>query len=176
MTSTASALISEDEFLALPESNHPTELVDGEVVVAPSPTFLHQKLSKRLLLALETWARASELHLTVAQAPLDIRFGPGRILQPDLMVFRGILSDETPTPITEIPMLCIEILSGNRTYDRVTKRYLYAEAGVEEYWTVDPSGIIEQRTGPSLAVLKTLSTTLESERLPGFSLQLADLF
>ena len=176
MRSIASALVSEDEFLALPESNQPQELVDGEVIVAPSPSFLHQRLSKRLLVALETWAATREGDVTIAQAPLDVRFGPGRILQPDLMIFRGSIPDDVETPIDRIPALCIEVLSNNRAYDRVTKRYIYAEAGVAEYWVVDPCGVVERRTGPMLASLETVADLLTSELLPEFSLDLSTLF
>jgi hypothetical protein len=36
--------VSEKEFLDLPESTDKIELVDGEVVVSPSPTYWHQEI------------------------------------------------------------------------------------------------------------------------------------
>ena len=40
------------------------------------------------------------------QALLDIRFGPGRILQPDAMVFLAPLPDGIDTPIERVPEIC----------------------------------------------------------------------
>ena len=40
-------------------------------------------------------------------------------------------------PITAVPELIIEVLSSNRSYDRLAKRFVYEEAGVHEYWMVD---------------------------------------
>lgn len=86
------------------------------------------------------------------------------------------LSDEIESPLDRIPEICIEVLSGNRAYDRVTKRYLYAEAGVAEYWIVDPAGVVERRSGPELGELESIEPRLTSLRLPGFALDLAVLF
>jgi hypothetical protein len=65
------------------------------------------------------------------------------------------------------------VLSGKRAHDRVTKRYLYAEAGVREDWTVDlASAVVERRTGEGLAEVEACETHLESELLQGFALDL----
>lgn len=54
MPTSARSLVSERDFLALPESMRPAELVDGEVVTAPSSSFWHQELLSRLVMALRT--------------------------------------------------------------------------------------------------------------------------
>ena len=74
---------------------------------------------------------------------MDVRFAPDRILQPDAMVFLAALGRDVTSPIQRIPELCIEVLSSNRTYGRGTKRFMYAEAGVAEYWIVDPAGLVD---------------------------------
>jgi Uma2 family endonuclease len=176
MASNAVPSMSEAEFLALPESNQRIELIDGEVVVSPSPSYRHQKVLQRLVIALQSWADHSGSRVTIAQSPLDVRFAPGRILQPDAMVFTEILPDDVAMPIARIPALCIEVLSENRVHDRVTKRYLYAEAGVREYWLLDLAGRAERRTGSGLSHVEMLTERLTSPLLPGFSLDLAQLF
>lgn len=176
MSIPAQALVSEAEFLALPESNQPIEFIDGEVIVSPSPSFWHQEILGRLVAALRSWADAPGHTATVAQAPLDVRFGPGRILQPDAMVFRAVLAADVESPIDRVPDICVEVLSANRAHDRVTKRYLYAEAGVEEYWIVDPAGVLERRTGAGLSRVEVLRDQVTSPLLPGFVLDLAQLF
>ncbi len=176
MVVSARVLVSESDFLALPESTRPMELVDGEVVMAPSPNFWHQELLGRLVVALRTWAATAPSPVTVAQAPLDVRFAAGRILQPDAMVFLTKLDREIVSPLDRIPELCIEVLSSNRTYDRITKRFLYAEAGVQEYWMIDPAGFVERRSGPGLARSEELTEVIRSPLLPGLALDVAQLF
>ncbi len=175
MTTSAVALVSESEFLSLPESMRPTELVDGELVMAPSPSFWPQEVLSRLVMALRTWAAGSKAPATVVQAPMDVRFGPDRILQPDAMVFLEVLPRDVAAPLQRIPELCVEVLSSNRTYDRVTKRFLYAEAGVAEYWIVDPAGLVERRSGPGLARREEVADRLTSDLLPGFEIDVGEL-
>ena len=92
------------------------------------------------------------------------------------MVFLEALDHDVASPLRRIPELCVEVLSSNRTYDRVAKRFMYAEAGVVEYWIVDPAGIIERRTGAGLARREEIADRLTSELLPGFELDVAELF
>lgn len=167
------ALVSEAEFLALPESTRRVELIDGEVVVPPSPSFWHQEVLGRLVSSLRRWARGREV--TVAQAPLDVRFGPDRILQPDAMVFLHALDRDAPTPVDVVPELCIEVLSTDRAYDRVTKRFIYAEAGVAEYWIVDAGRGVERRDGPGLARIEVVTNELTTPLLPGLAVDVAAL-
>jgi Uma2 family endonuclease len=173
MAIAAKSLVSEAEFLSLPESLERIELIDGEVVVAPSPIFWHQEVLRRLVLALGKWAD-NKADVTVAQAPLDVRFAPNRILQPDAMVFLTRIEPSQAGPIDRIPEICIEVLSMNRVYDRVTKRFLYGAAGVAEYWIVDPAGFVERRSGPGL-VDEDRPEQLTSPLLPEFSLDVAKL-
>jgi hypothetical protein len=49
MSTRASALVTEAEFLALPESVRPMELADGEVVMRPSPGYWRQEVLARLV-------------------------------------------------------------------------------------------------------------------------------
>ena len=169
-------LVTEEEFLALPETTDKIELVDGEVIVSPSPTYWHQEILGRLVLALRSWAGRQRKPVTVGQAPLDVRFGRNRILQPDAFVLFAAIIPTHEGPVEHVPELCVEVLSSNRVHDRITKRLLYAAAGVKEYWVVDPNGAFERWMGPGLADGTTLRGTLTSSLLPGFRLELRRLF
>jgi Uma2 family endonuclease len=169
------ARVTEAEFLALPESNDKIELVDGEVIMSPSPSYLHQLLSKRLVDRLTNWARESHSPCVVLYAPLDIRLAPDRIVQPDIVVFAQPLPQEIQTPVDVLPLLCAEILSANRAYDRLTKRYLYAQAGIPEYWCVDPAGEVERFTGAGLSMAERCTEHLTTPLLPGFDLDVRAL-
>lgn len=174
---TGSRLISEDEFLALPESVQKTELVCGELVVSPAPNRRHQRVVVRLVHILEAWAETRR-PAEIGTAPQDLRLGPDRIVQPDVAVWLGGVDIEA-TVITRIPDLVVEVISSDRVYDRVTKRLLYGDAGVPEYWVVDPlARRVERFAGPRLNETLRLEgeARLQSRVLPGVALDLAELF
>jgi Uma2 family endonuclease len=169
--------MTEAEFLRLPESMNKVELLDGEVVVAPNPTYWHQAILGRVVVALHAWADHQPRGMTVCQSPLDVRFGPGRILQPDAFVLSGRVARTQRGPIDRVPLLCIEVLSEDRVYDRVTKRLLYAAAGVKELWIIDTAAVtIERWTGKDLTASTVVRRRLVTPLLPGFSLDLRRLF
>jgi len=95
----ARRLVSERDFLRLPESTNKIELVDGEVVVAPSPSYWHQEVLARIVEALRAWARRQQRAVTVGQAPLDVRFGKNRVLQPDAFVLFAAIPRRHEGPI-----------------------------------------------------------------------------
>ena len=75
-----------------------------------------------------------------------------------------------------MPELCVEVLSENRVHDRVTKRLVYAAAGVQEYWVVEPAGMVERWSGPGLTRADKVRRRLTTGLLPGFALDLRRLF
>jgi len=176
MQTAARALVDEAEFLSLPERVEKIELIDGEVNVSPSPTLWHQELIRRLVVALSQYRQAQNRGITVAHAPLDVRFGDSRILQPDVFVSLTRLPLDAEGPITRVPEICVEVVSANRVYDRITKRMIYAVAGVAEYWVVEPAGLVERWTGAGLTQAQELRDRLQTPLLPGFDLLLTDLF
>lgn len=169
-------LISEAEFLALPESMDRIELLDGEVIVSPSPSVWHQELLGRLVHQLRSWAAGTADPAFVGQAPLDVRFAAGRILQPDVFVVLGSVPLDREGPLDRVPDLCIEVLSTNRAFDRLTKRVVYAQSGVRELWLIEPSGAIERWSGQGLNESELRTARLETPLLAGFTLDLAPLF
>src|SRR5207253_1303453 len=61
------------------------ELVDGEVLVTPSPHWSHQRVVVRLTVLLDAYVRAHALG-EVFISPLDVKLEPGLVLQPDVLV------------------------------------------------------------------------------------------
>ena len=167
------ARVSEAEFLALPESHEHVELVDGEVILAPSPLPVHQILARRLVVLLSAWAD-SHPPAFVGLSPFDVRLGPERIVQPDLFVLLDGLPAST-SPLDRAPDFVVEILSGKRSYDRLTKRVLYSDAGVSEYWIVDP----DEASVEIVSGMKTVELARErivSLVLPELTMDLIALF
>lgn len=130
-------LLTYDDLLSFPDDGLRRELIEGELIVSPSPYTRHQVLSGRLFLAFANHL-ASAGGASVYYAPLDVIFSKHNVVEPDLIV----VLDEQREIVTEanikgVPALLIEIVSNPRL-DRVRKRDLYAKFGVPEYWIVDP--------------------------------------
>src|SRR3981189_161834 len=84
-----------EEYLQTPETNLRHEVIDGLIVMSPSPTVEHQLLLGNLYRPLFGYATQNDLGMMIlAPADLLIRKIPKlRVRQPDLMFFpRGRLS------------------------------------------------------------------------------------
>ena len=124
------------EFFARPESNEPTELIKGELIVSPAPVPMHQRCSRRLLITVDSLIPDGE----VFDAPIDLLLDGENILQPDLVWVssngRCVITDKL---LQGPPELIIEILSpGTTRRDRDDKFEIYERHAVSEYWIVDP--------------------------------------
>lgn len=125
------------ELHRLPDDGNKYELVRGELFVTPPPTDAHEAVLSRLTRILDPFVAANDLGL-VYHPRAVIRFD-GSEVEPDLMV-RSVKAsggrdwDDAPTP-----WLVVEVLSDStRRRDLGEKRQLYLDAGVPEYWVVDP--------------------------------------
>lgn len=172
-----------EEYLALPETTLPHDLVDGELRMTAAPSTWHQTVLNRLARPLEDFVESRKLGL-VFRAPVDVILDrvAGLVLQPDIIYIRQDRADIVRERIEGAPDLVVEILSpGTRDYDRTEKSARYAAAGVTEYWLADSeSGTIEirrldQRPPLTIAIF-TSSDSLTSPLLPGFALPLAPIF
>ena len=135
-TETKSATI--EDYERLPEGA-PYQLIGGELIMTPSPTFSHQWILSNLFQALDTYAVSKNLGRFFC-APLDVRLGDEDVFQPDLIFIKKERLKLTGRKTLEIvPDLVIEILSlSTGYYDFTRKKAMYYEHGVEEYWIVDP--------------------------------------
>ena len=128
-----------DDLQRMRETRHERlELIDGELFVTPSPTPLHQDISGNLYTLFRSVVFESGRG-RVYFAPLDVRLAENTIVQPNLVVILSDRSVLTEARVEGAPSLAVEIISPSAIdYDRVTKRNLYAQYGVPEYWLVDP--------------------------------------
>lgn len=138
---------TEDQFYVARDAAPPGErweLVDGEVLVTPSPHWTHQRLVQRLNISLDTYVRRHLLG-EVFTAPLDVKLQPGLVLQPDLLVVpAGVL--RTHDDVVDRLLLAVEAISPTSArHDRVVKRPAYQRNRVPEYWIFDErSGTVER--------------------------------
>ncbi len=131
-------LLTYADYAALPDDGHRYQLLEGELVMTPSPNRWHQQVSAKLLSELLIHAEKLGLGVVFA-APLDVTLDDGNVVQPDILFVSkersGILQGGR---VIGAPDLCIEILSpGSERLDRVRKLELYARFDVTNYWIVD---------------------------------------
>ncbi len=122
----------------LPESNLPTELWDGELIMSPAPSFFHQEIVARFYKLLDAWISRRRLGKT-GIAPLDMVLTTRRAVQPDVIFVSnnrlGIIGER----VMGAADLVAEVISPeSRRRDRIEKRDLYEQHGVREYWMIDP--------------------------------------
>lgn len=133
----------------LPDDGHRYEVVDGELLVTPAPTFDHQRAVGELFAALREYCRTTKIGEAVT-SPADIEFDPRTLVQPDVFVVP--LGAARPKNWTDIRNLLIaaEVLSPSTARaDRTVKRRRYQRAGVPEYWIVDLDARLIERWHPS---------------------------
>lgn len=129
---------SRAEVLAFPEDGNRYELVHGELLVSPSPRFVHQVIVSRLHGALFPYCERFGVGRAMV-SPADLSWGLEDILvQPDVFVIGPQHRANRDWHEFRAFALFIEVLSPSTArYDRFTKRRLYQEMGVPLYWVVD---------------------------------------
>ncbi len=125
-------------YFALPDTNRFVELSEGELVMPPHPTDTHQRIVLRLVRVFDDFVTQHDRG-TIRFAPLPVRLWPGKIREPDLLFVSREHADRIGEQAYGPPDLVVEVLSSStwRT-DRLEKSAEYAQAGVREYWIVDP--------------------------------------
>lgn len=140
MTDTTKTRMTAAEFAQLPQTNTPTELIDGEVIVSPSPEPVHQDTVLNTAGVLKQAAKQHGAGGKVFVAPLDVYLDEQNTPQPDVMW----LAPNSQCVIGEkkligAPDLIVEVLSpGSNRMDKREKFRLYERHGVREYWIINP--------------------------------------
>lgn len=169
-----------DDYLALPESPLRHEVLDGELVVSPSPNLRHQRVLARLARALHAAVEVPRLG-EVLIAPFDVKLSATDVVQPDLLVIRPDHAARLGENYLDgAPTLAIEILSpGTGRRDRGLKKSRYAAHGVAEYWIVDPrNAVVDQFVldGADYGPATECREQIELAILPGVVVALAGVF
>lgn len=170
----------EREYLAL-ESNRRVEFDNGFVEVHDVPTDRHQAIILYLSLALNRFAQ--QIGGVVRTAGLRLRLWDRKYREPDIVFLRDRVSSLRHENYWDGADLAIEIVSQSledRERDLVTKRIEYAQAGIQEYWIVDPEQetvMVLSLTGDvySEAGLFARGATVTSSLLPELGLPVSEI-
>jgi Uma2 family endonuclease len=123
---------------ALPDDGLRHEVIDGEHVVTPAPSWTHQYAVGELAARLRSYLSDRRLG-EVIFAPADVEFDEHNVVEPDLFVV-PLVQGKKPRAWEDVRalLLVVEVLSPSTGHtDRLRKRQLYQRQGVPEYWIVD---------------------------------------
>lgn len=134
-----SDLINLEQYENLPEDSQ-IEVFDGIIYNMASPSEDHQTISMELSTSINNYIRSKKGSGKIFHAPFDVILSndPLTVVQPDIMVVcdKDKLDGKR---CNGAPDFIIEIVSpGNPADDYIRKLYYYQNAGVKEYWIVDP--------------------------------------
>ncbi len=129
-----------DDYLMLGEMNTPCQLINGELIMSPSPSPQHQRIS-RLVFNKLFQAAEKESAGEVFYAPVDLYIDSKNVFQPDIIFISNKNSHIiTDRGIEGTPDLVVEIISPSNVFsDRNRKKSTYQQIGVQEYWIIDPA-------------------------------------
>jgi Uma2 family endonuclease len=172
-----------EDWLKLPDDGYRYEVIDGVLYVSPPPLIRHQRTSIRFETRFMDFLKLHPLG-EILHAPVGVRLPNQPVpFQPDIVFVRaerlGIIGEHY---IEGAPDLVVEILSpSNWLYDRREKMRVCQEAGVPEYWIVDPRAetveiyVLEQGIY-ELAGQYSRGQVAASRVLPGFEVLVEEIF
>lgn len=170
-----------EDYARVPEEpGYQYELIDGVLVRDPTPTFHHQRVSRRLQRILEDYFTGTDPEGEVFDAPLDLFLSKYTVVQPDLLYLPGSRPARN-TPVDTLPELVVEVLSPSTSRkDRVTKLNHYQSSGISHCWIADPEeGVIEAYQlweGLYASMVRACEGAFSHPAFPGLSFDLKALF
>ena len=143
MTTAGTNRLTFEEWQALPETKQRCEVVDGVLVMPPSPFGEHPWAVQVILVALQPFLRDNGSGI-VLTAPYDVLISrnPLRVRQPDILVVNdeltGIARPADLAGLAQLespPLLVVEVLSPSNTPRDIEERLAdYWSIGVPEIW------------------------------------------
>lgn len=172
-----------EDYLSGPEIKQRYDIIDGEMIMAPSPNLQHQQILGQLHFMVRQFLAEHNIG-QVLFAPLDVvvQREPLRIRQPDLLFVSNERANILGQIVEGAPDLVVEVLSpGNTRGEMEGKLADYARLGVRECWLVSPEAmtveVLELVEGSwQRASLSGVGDHISSDVLQGIELEVSQLF
>ena len=133
-------IYTEEDYYNLPE-NVRAELIDGQFYYMAAPSRVHQKILMFLSKTIANYIDSKNGPCEVYPAPFAVKLfseDDKNMVEPDISVICDP-NKLTDRGCTGAPDWIVEIVSpSNSSHDYIRKLNLYADAGVREYWIVNP--------------------------------------
>jgi len=175
------ALFTVDDFFRMVQDGQKADLLDGVIHVASPDTPKNNQLANFILILMDGYADARDLGEVFASRVAFV-LSELRAPEPDVaFVSQRRLENIAEGRIIGAPDIAVEIVSrDSRGRDYGEKKQLYEEAGVHEYWLIDPlqreAAFYRLEAGRFAQVPLERSRIFRSEALPGFWLDVEWLF
>jgi len=173
---------SDKAYLVFSEAfNRPMELSDGHLIFLPLPSLTHQRILKQFVYFAQTWLAKNERG-EILFAAHPTRLWPGKYREPDAMIWLNEHKHRMGERESGPPDLALEIVSpNNELHDLETKFKEYAQAGIPEYWNIQPeTRVVSVHTldGQNYKLLAQFGPgqRASSRILSGFEVVIDDLF
>ena len=128
-----------EDYYALPEDKR-YELIDGVLYEMTVPTTVHQIIALQMCYQIERFIEEREGNCMTYIAPVDVQLDcdDKTMVEPDVIILCD-RSKDINRCIYGAPDFVAEVLSkSTRRKDIGVKTYKYSNAGVREYWMIDP--------------------------------------
>jgi Uma2 family endonuclease len=172
-------LMTAEQFDQLPvEEGRKYELLDGELIEVASATAKHNIILSTL--TIDVGGYLKERKLGICFCDTEFAMGVNQRLRPDLVIMLNATwkkVDEDRLPLVIMPEIAVEIVSPSEAAVELDRKMIaYLEAGVQEVWVIYPSS--RHVIMKSATAIRDLggNARLESPLLPGWSMQVSDLF
>ena len=159
----------------------PYQFIGGELIITPTPTPYHQRISRRIEFLLIQYVEGNNLG-EVFDSPIDVYFEQTETYQPDVVfISKEGLDIIKETRLEEAPDLVIEILSPATAYYDLRKKFkIYEKYRVKEYWIID----LEEKNievyvnkGNRFYLIQNVKSGIaKSEVLKGFQIEIEKIF
>jgi Uma2 family endonuclease len=171
-----------DEFQKLPDEDGTRyELDEGELLMEPSPTFLHNRIRDRIARRLYEFVEAHNLGEIIVE--MDFRLAPDTVRSPDVAFVTPDhlrMIDINRSPVEGAPALAVEVISpSNLAQDTAKKVGQYLSAGSSAVWVVYPAlSMVEVHRPTGTRQVKAPDALTEEKVFAGrkFTLSLTALF
>ena len=180
---TDTELLTLEGYAALdePDDGYVSELVRGMVVREPLPGPAHARIQVELVYLLTVWTKETGTGVVYAESGFILQEDPATVRGPDVaVVTRPHDWDGKPGGwIRGAPELVVEVLSPSDASTATQAKMLeYLAAGALLVWIVDPRArtVTAYRPDNTATLVRADQTLTGEDVLPGFSLELAELF
>jgi Uma2 family endonuclease len=151
-----------DMVRALPDDGKRYEVIDGELLVTPAPSWRHQEAVLAMAMTLRPYVETYRVGRVII-SPADVAFDEETLVQPDLFI-TPLVDGRRPRQWSEVKslLLAVEVLSPSTARaDRLVKLRLFRRQHVPEYWIVDVDARLIERWRPEDERPEILAERLE---------------
>jgi Uma2 family endonuclease len=179
----ATTLLTSDQFLAMPEefdqhgNRIKDELIGGEVVKMPQPTYLHDRIKNRISRLLGRYLDANPSVLLDSLVETGAQVSDYDTFVPDVAVVRVGEQPLSARIYRGAPELAIEVVSPSDTAKHLERKVdAYLQGGAKSVWIVYPDArSVTVYRAEAIRKLRA-DQTIEDPLLPGFSSPVSAFF